>query len=204
MRGPGVDIPAVRIVMAVTRSIAARIPVLAFVAPSGTGKTTLMRRVTALLTREHGLRVGIIKQARGDFDVDVPGKDSYELRKAGAERLLLASEKRSALVLEHPDRGEPRLEDLLALFDQDRLDLILIEGFTTAPVPKIELSRKGRGACRYPEDSRVIALAADEPGDPKPPVVELNLNDPAHVSDFILTYFGLSGDLPGVPLRDGE
>ncbi len=195
---------AVRMVMAVTRSTAARIPVLAFVAPSGTGKTTLMRRVVASLTHEHGLRVGIIKQARDDFDVDLPGKDSCELSKAGAERLLLASEQGSVLVLEHSDRDEPWLEDLLALFDQDQLDLILIEGFTSAPVPKIELSRQGRGACQYPEDAQVIALVVDEPGGPKPPVVELDLNDPAHVTDFILAYFDLSGDLPGVPLRDGE
>ena len=60
----------------------ARIPVLGFVAPSGTGKTTLLRYVIGLLN-ERGLRVGVVKQARSDFDVDKPGKDSYELRKAG-------------------------------------------------------------------------------------------------------------------------
>ena len=119
-----------------------QVPVLGFIAPSGTGKTTLLRYVIGLL-REQQLQVGVIKQARSDFDVDIPGKDSYKLRKSGIERLLLGSEQRSALILEHrpEDQYEPDLNALLALLDQRALDIILVEGFSDTAYPKIELHR---------------------------------------------------------------
>src|SRR5689334_21649650 len=103
-------------------------PTLGFAAYSGTGKTTLLRRIIPLL-RERGLRVAVIKHAHHSFDTDVPGKDIYELRKAGAAQMLVASRHRSALVTEMTDVGEPRLDDLLSRLDQVDVDLILVEGF---------------------------------------------------------------------------
>ena len=91
--------------------------------------------------KAHGLRVGAAKQARDDFDIDQPGKDSYRLRKAGVERLLLTSSKKWALILEHPNGGDPELNELLLLFDRDELDIILVEGFSDQAFPKIELVR---------------------------------------------------------------
>ena len=72
-------------------------PVLGIAAWSGTGKTTLLTKLLPLLSA-HGLRVGMIKHAHHEFDIDHPGKDSYELRKAGAEQMLIASSKRWALM----------------------------------------------------------------------------------------------------------
>lgn len=165
----------------------ARVPVLGFVAPSGTGKTTLLSRLLGLLSAR-GLRVGVVKQARDDFDVDVPGKDSYELRKAGVERLLLVSEQQSALLLEHPGGNDPQLDDLLPLFDQSCLDLILTEGFSRQQFPKIELYREGNDYPRYPRDPWVIALATDRIGGVPASVPELDINNPAMVADFVLDY----------------
>lgn len=163
-----------------------RVPVIGFVASSGTGKTTLLGRIIALL-RERGLRVGVIKQARDDFDVDTPGKDSYELRKAGAERLLLASPRQTTLVIEHPEKGELRLDELLAQFDEDALDLILIEGFSRQPFPKIELVRGG-DTLYYPDDPAVIALAVVQPQAGQASVPVLNLDDPLAITDFVLAW----------------
>jgi molybdopterin-guanine dinucleotide biosynthesis protein MobB len=165
----------------------ARVPVLGFIASSGTGKTTLLSQVIAWLSTQ-GLRIGVIKQARDDFDVDQPGKDSYRLRKAGVERLLLASSQKSALVVEHPEGGEAELNALLALFDQNTLDIILVEGFSEQPFPKIELSRGATTLLRYPNDPLIIALATDRAGVERLGIPVLDLNDPVAVAEFVLAY----------------
>ena len=171
--------------MALLTAADGSLPVLGFIAPSGTGKTTLLTRIIALL-QARGLRVGVIKQARDDFDVDFPGKDSYELRKAGVERLLLASERKSALICEHPQGDDPQLQDLLALLDSDLLDLVLVEGFSQQAFAKIELYRQGGAPPRYPHDPYVIALATDHSC--SAPIPVLDINDPAAVANFVVTY----------------
>jgi molybdopterin-guanine dinucleotide biosynthesis adapter protein len=83
------------------------LPVLGFAAWSGTGKTTLLTQLIPLL-REGGLRIAMVKHAHHAFDVDTPGKDSFELRKAGASQMLIASSRRSALMTEFDPPAEPR------------------------------------------------------------------------------------------------
>jgi len=167
----------------------ARVPIVGVVAPSGTGKTTLLCRLLPLLTAR-GLRVGIVKQAREDFDLDHPGKDSHQLRKAGIERLLLTSDRKSALVLEHPTGDTLELERLLTLFDRDALDLILAEGFAGAACPRIELSRGGIWRY-YPNDPWLIALATDRVDTMPADLPVLDMNDPAAVAVFLINYANL-------------
>ncbi|MFL6712642.1 MAG: molybdopterin-guanine dinucleotide biosynthesis protein B, partial [Sulfurifustis sp.] len=114
-----------------------RPPILGIAAYSGTGKTTLLRKILPQL-RGRGLRVAVVKHAHHSFDTDVPGKDSYELRKAGAVQMLVASRHRWALITETGDANEPRLDELLGQLDQSNLDLILVEGFKAEAFPKIE------------------------------------------------------------------
>lgn len=168
----------------------ARVPVLGFIAPSGTGKTTLLREIITRL-RDRGLRVGVVKQARDDFDVDHPEKDSYRLRKAGIERLLINSPQQSALILEHPGGDDPQLNELLALLRQEELDLILVEGFTDQDFPKIELSRAGSRFSRYPHDPSVIALVSDRAGEVAASVPVLDIDAPGALVDFVLGRLGL-------------
>lgn len=138
------------------------LPLLGFVAWSGTGKTTLLEQLIPLLTRR-GLRLGVLKHTHHQFDMDKPGKDSYRLRKAGAAQVMAASSLRHARIVETPE-GEPPFADLLASFDWSRLDLLLIEGFKHEHFPKIELHRAALGRpLMYPTDPDVIALVSDEP-----------------------------------------
>ncbi|MGY6037853.1 molybdopterin-guanine dinucleotide biosynthesis protein B [Aeromonas sp. AE23HZ002T15] len=138
------------------------LPLLGFVAWSGTGKTTLLEQLIPRL-RERGLRLGVLKHTHHQFDMDKPGKDSYRLRQAGASQVMAASSLRHALIRETPD-GEPPFAELLASFDWSRLDLLLIEGFKHEHFPKIELHRAAIGRpLMFPTDPDVIALVSDDP-----------------------------------------
>ena len=161
-------------------------PLLGFCAYSGTGKTTLLSILIPIL-RKKGLRVGIIKHAHHHFDIDHPGKDSYELRKSGAEEILISSSKRWALVHESNDnQKEPSLEKLLKKLSLNELDLILVEGFKHEQLPKIELNRPSLGhPFIYPNDSSIIAIAMDKRPTRKIQLPVLDLNNGAQIVKFI-------------------
>ncbi len=169
-------------------------PIVGFAAWSGTGKTTLLRRLLPLL-KARGLRIGVIKHAHHDFEIDYPGKDSYELRKAGAAQMLVGSRQRWALIVENdpPPDAEPALADLLARLQGDGLDLILVEGFKPEAIPKIEVYRPALGKpLLAPEDPAIVAIATDAPYATPALVPLLDLNDPPAIVDFLLARF-----LPG-------
>ncbi|MGB5277187.1 MAG: molybdopterin-guanine dinucleotide biosynthesis protein MobB [Gammaproteobacteria bacterium] len=161
-----------------------RIPVLGFAAYSGTGKTTLLRKLIPLL-KQNGLRVALIKHAHHDFDIDKPGKDSYELRKAGADQVLVASAQRIAWIRESDTDEDPRLEDLIDALDLAQIDLVLVEGFRHISFPKIELHRPSlHKDLIFPVDSSVIAVATDETIDTDG-LPRLDINRPDEVMRFI-------------------
>ena len=167
----------------------ARKPVIGFAAWSGTGKTTLLRKMIPLL-RDRGIRVGMIKHAHHDFDIDIPGKDSYELRKAGAGQMLVASARREALVVERASATDPDLNRLLTRLDQDALDLLLVEGFKHETFPKIELYRAARGKPpMYPGDPTIIAVATDGALPESTELPVLDINDPGQIVEFICARF---------------
>lgn len=170
------------------------LPLIGFAAWSGTGKTTLLKALLPRL-KQRGIRVGCIKHAHHEFDVDKPGKDSYEIRHAGASQMLIASQKRWALMVEDARDTDPSLQEMLQHLDHKNLDLILVEGFKAEAFPKIELYRADVGKpWRYHEDEHIVAVACDEPD--KIPVdctlPRLNLNDLHEIETFVLGYCGLS------------
>ncbi|MGF1755036.1 bifunctional molybdopterin-guanine dinucleotide biosynthesis adaptor protein MobB/molybdopterin molybdotransferase MoeA [Vibrio makurazakiensis] len=161
------------------------LPLLGFAAYSGTGKTTLLEALLPLLT-ESGLKIGVLKHAHHDFDVDKPGKDSYRLRKAGATQMLIASRNRHALMTETPEE-EANFEYLLTRFDSEQLDLILVEGCKNIAFPKIELHRAEVGKpWLYPNDDNIVAIAADEKVDSDLP--QMSINDLQAISQFVINY----------------
>lgn len=166
-----------------------RIPVLGFAAYSGSGKTTLLVRLLPLLKRR-GLRLGLIKHTHHRFEIDSPGKDSYELRKAGASQVLIGSKHRWALIVENESEKKPStLADLIGRLEQDRLDLILVEGFKLERIPKIEVYRPSLNKpLLSPSDPAFIAIATDAPLEVHTPLPLLDLNQPAAIADFIIHY----------------
>lgn len=172
-------------------------PIIGFAAYSGTGKTTLLVKLLPIL-KQRGLRVGVIKHAHHTFDLDEPGKDSFEIRKAGADQTLVASRRRWALMVETADNeSDPCVEDLIARLHADDLDLVLVEGFKLSSLPKIELYRTAsRRPLRCTQDATVIAVAVDGPLTESVDCPILDLNAPRSVADFICQYFALVVD-PG-------
>lgn len=168
------------------------LPVLGICAASkNSGKTTLITQLITALAK-HNLRVSVIKHAHHLFDIDHPGKDSYKIREAGAVQTLIASEKRWALMTEIPHSSDTEnkvvLEDLLKKISTESADLILVEGFKQAKIPKIEVYRSSlESPLLANSDADIIAIASDAIIDTNIPV--LDINNIAQIIDFILKQF---------------
>jgi molybdopterin-guanine dinucleotide biosynthesis adapter protein len=152
---------------------------------SGAGKTTLIVRLIPELNRR-GFSVSTIKHAHHNFDLDQPGKDSYEHRAAGAEEVLVASANRVALMRELRGAPEPSLAELLRLLKS--VDLVLVEGFKRDPLPKIEVSCTANSKPPlYPEDRNIVALISDASG-PHDGLPHASIDDIAAAADLVLAH----------------
>jgi molybdopterin-guanine dinucleotide biosynthesis protein B len=164
-------------------------PVLGFAAASGTGKTTLLTQLIPLL-KQQGLRVGLIKHSHHDFEIDKPGKDSFRLRAAGASPVMLVSSHRRAVITEFSEPVELCLAEQIAVFEKNQLDLILVEGFKTEIFPKIELHRSELNLpFLYLNDPEIIAVASNTELNLPEPLIQLDLNNPIRITEFILHDF---------------
>jgi molybdopterin-guanine dinucleotide biosynthesis protein B len=152
---------------------------------SGAGKTTLLvKLIPALVAR--GLSVSTLKHAHHAFDVDKPGKDSFEHRQAGAREVLIASRKRWALMHELREEKEPTLAELLHHLTP--VDLVLVEGFKHDKHLKIEVHRAENGKeFLFPNDANIKAVACDVtlPAGAPP---RLDLNDVAVIADAVVAH----------------
>jgi molybdopterin-guanine dinucleotide biosynthesis protein B len=139
---------------------------------SGAGKTTLLKRVIPHLLNE-GLRVSVIKHAHHEFDVDIPGKDSWVHRQSGATEVLVSSSRRWALMHELRGAAEPRLPELLK--KMSRVDLVIVEGFKREPHRKVEVHRAAnQKPLLFPDDPGVVGIATDTRVETRLPTAHLD------------------------------
>jgi molybdopterin-guanine dinucleotide biosynthesis adapter protein len=159
--------------------------VFGFAGWSGSGKTTLIEQVITHLAA-HGVRVSLVKHAHHDFDFDIPGKDSYRHRKAGASEVLVTSAKRFALIRELRDDPELTFEQSIARLSP--CDLVLIEGFKRTPIPKLEIWRAEIAKpLLFPTDVNIKGICTDDPlplGLKEPNATRFSLNDIAAIAEF--------------------
>ncbi|MSO93148.1 MAG: molybdopterin-guanine dinucleotide biosynthesis protein B [Rhodospirillales bacterium] len=156
---------------------------------SGSGKTTLLVKLLPELIGR-GLTVSTVKHAHHAFDLDRPGKDSFDHRQAGASEVLLTSSTRWALMHELRGAPEPEVPDLLKLMTP--VDLILIEGFKRHPHEKLEVYRPIVGKpLLCTGDPSVVAVATDGPL-PDAAVPVFHLDDIKAIADFIARHVGLA------------
>lgn len=161
--------------------------VFGFAGYSGAGKTTLIEQLIPRFVMR-GLRVSLIKHAHHAFDIDQPGKDSHRHREAGAGEVLITSGQRWVLMHELRGEPEPGLDAQLARFAP--CDLVLVEGYKYAAIPKLEVYRAAAGKpMLHPTDPNIVAVAADGPVRTSLPV--LDLNDYDSIVAFVVARLGL-------------
>ena len=154
--------------------------VVGFAGFSGSGKTHLVEQLIPAL-KLRGLRVSVVKHAHHDFDIDHPGKDTYRHREAGAFEVVVASDRRLALIREFEQPATLTVHHLLAEL-YDGVDWVLVEGFKNSNLLKVEIWRADAGKpARYPDDDFVVAIATDSPErlpqETLRPVLDLNAPD---------------------------
>lgn len=166
---------------------------------SGSGKTTLVTRLVPELIGR-GLSVSTLKHTHHNFDIDRPGKDSFNHREAGAHEVMLSSGRRWALMHELRGDPEPSVTELAARMAP--VDLLLVEGFKRHPHPKIEVYRPSVGKpALYPENGTIVAVASDAPvTDTDLPAFVLS--DVSAIADFVLDFVGLAST--AVDVADGD
>ncbi|HSV47324.1 MAG TPA: molybdopterin-guanine dinucleotide biosynthesis protein B [Ramlibacter sp.] len=151
--------------------------VVGFAGYSGSGKTTLVERLIPAL-KQRGLRVSIVKHAHHTFDIDHAGKDTFRHRQAGAFEVVVASDRRLALIREFEQVARMSVHHLLAELYHG-VDWVLVEGFKDSDLLKVEVWRAdAEHPARYPDDDFIVAIATDSPDRlPEPtlrPVLDLN------------------------------
>ena len=157
---------------------------LGFAGYSGSGKTTLIESIIPLL-KQSGLVVSLIKHAHHHFDIDTPGKDSWRHREAGCTEVLVSSARRWVLMHELRGDPEPSLTEQIEWLSP--CDLVLVEGYKKADIPKIEVHRSTHARpLLYPEDTNIIAIACDTEIPTPPTLPRLDLNQPSMIAAFII------------------
>jgi molybdopterin-guanine dinucleotide biosynthesis adapter protein len=155
---------------------------------SGSGKTTLIEKLIPFFVKR-GLCVSLIKHAHHTFDVDHPGKDSYRHRHAGAHEVLVTSSRRWVLMHELRGAQEPSFEEQVKHLSP--CDLLIVEGFKFAPIPKLEVWRAEPGeGMLHPNDPHIVAVASDAKVEAKVPVLDLNAHE--EIAAFILGHLKLA------------
>ena len=159
-----------------------------FAGYSGSGKTTLIEQLIPRFMKR-SLKVSLIKHAHHTFDVDQPGKDSHRHRHAGASEILVTSSRRWVLMHELRGEPEPAFEEQVRRLSP--CDLLLVEGFKHAPIPKLEVWRAVTGEpLLHPNDPHIVAVASDKSIDTKLP--HFDLSDPDRIAAFILGHLRLA------------
>ncbi|MEX0694266.1 MAG: molybdopterin-guanine dinucleotide biosynthesis protein B [Rhodospirillales bacterium] len=164
--------------------------IFGFAGWSGSGKTTLVKALIPVLI-ERGLKISTIKHTHHNFDIDRPGKDSFEHRAAGAHEVVITGAARWALL--HENRGEPEPDIDAMLSRMSPVDLVIIEGFKSYPHPKIEVYRPEIGKPMICTDEpSVVAVASTAELDINVP--RLDLNDVEAIADFVVDFCELSSE----------
>src|SRR5262245_29873874 len=158
-------------------------PVIGVAGWKNSGKTTLVTRLVTELTNR-GFKVATVKHAHHNFQIDDAETDSARHRRAGAAQVAIVSPKRWAIVRELEGALEPSLDEVISHLEP--CDLVIVEGYKTASIPKIEVRRlaAARSVPLAATDPNVIAIAADHAiaGADRP---VLALDDASGMADLI-------------------
>ena len=159
---------------------------------SGSGKTTLSTKLIRNFTKI-GINVGTLKHAHHKFDIDKPGKDSYNLRKAGAKPVIISSKERFALIQENDQNEEKSLFKMLEMFSKEpinKCDIIVVEGYKNENIPKLEVHRSIiNKPFLFKNDKNIFAIASDD--EKVTTIPSLDLNNINSITNFLIHKYSL-------------
>ncbi len=144
------------------------------------GKTILIEGLLKELT-SRGMRVATIKHDAHDFEIDVPGKDTWRHRAAGSKLTIIASASKFAVIRE--TEHEAGLADLLQFVDGS-FDLVLVEGMRSSPLPKILVRRSAAGGDPPGIQGNIMAVVSGDDG-AAPRIGLFRPDDTAALADLI-------------------
>lgn len=163
-------------------------PIVSVVGRSDSGKTTFLEKLIPALKRR-GIRIAVVKHDSHGFEMDRPGKDTWRLRQAGADAVMISAPNQMALIRSGLEKEET-LDQLAAMVD-GAVDLVLTEGYKSGNKPKVEVSRQvimnGELLC---QDDELIAVVADGPRPTKVPLY--GLEDADAVADLLVDFVARS------------
>ena len=178
----------------IAKQILGKLPIIFGLAGwSGSGKTTLCTRLIKNFAKI-GIKVGVLKHAHHKFDIDKPGKDSFNLRKSGARPFVISSKERFAIIQENNKEEEKSLYEMLEIFAKNPLskcDIIIVEGYKKENIPKIEVFRSEiRKPFLYTDDETIFAIASEQKINTEIPY--LDLNNISSITQFIIDKFKIT------------
>jgi molybdopterin-guanine dinucleotide biosynthesis adapter protein len=164
-------------------------PIVSVVGRSDSGKTTFLEKLIPQL-KSRGIKVAVIKHDSHGFEMDRPGKDTWRIRQAGADAVMISSPNQMAMIRSGLPR-EMTLDEVAATIG-DAVDLVLTEGYKSGDKPKVEVSRRaisnGELLCGPGE---LLAVVADGPREIDAPLFDLE--DAVGVADLLAAYLECVG-----------
>jgi molybdopterin-guanine dinucleotide biosynthesis protein B len=134
------------------------VPIVSVVGKGDSGKTTFLEKLIRELA-DRGVRVATVKHHIHDYDIDVPGKDSYRHARAGAVATMVSSPEKFALI--HDVEEEMPLDTIARIAADAGTDLLITEGYKHAGRNRIEISRTGRSTTLICSPAEMTALVTD-------------------------------------------
>ena len=157
------------------------LPAVSIVGQGKSGKTTLIEKLRPEF-KARGYRVATVKHTHQDLELDTPGKDSWRYAQAGSNAVFLSTPK-SLVLIEHVEH-DTSIKDIARLISAD-CDILIVEGFHDAHVPKIEVHRKETGKELRCTTKELRAIVTDEQLNIDLP--QFRLNDVSAIADFVET-----------------
>jgi len=164
--------------------MADKVPMVSVVGESGAGKTTFLVKLVAEL-KARGVKVGVIKHHPHDIDIDRPGKDTWRLAAAGADRVAISTPGRLGLFINL--EREMDLDRLAGLFEG--VEIIITEGYKKGDRPKIEINRRSHSDRLISPPGELICIVSDVAWEVGVPV--FSLEDSAGVAGLLQAKYGL-------------
>lgn len=156
------------------------IPVISFIGRHNCGKTTILEKVIRGL-KEKGYKIAVIKHHKGDFEIDIEGKDTWRLGQAGSDVVVISSPEKTAVI--RKSQKELTLDQIKEMVSEG-MDIVILEGYKFENKPKIEVFRSEVSDKILTDEKDLVALVTDRQFDIDVP--QFSFDDAEGIIEFII------------------